>query len=451
MSQISENILRRVADFIEQEHLFPDAEPTSTAVAGQSSALARVYVGFSGGPDSVCLLDILQRLGYACEALHCNFHLRDEESDRDELFCRQICLKMDVPLQVKHFDTHAYMRKQHLSLEMAARRLRYQWWDSIPGRIALGHHQDDSIETLLINLMRGTGIHGLTGIVPYNAASRVARPLLCLSRQDILDYLRDNDLSYVIDSTNAHCDTVRNQIRHQLLPLMEQLLPQARQGIASTMRHLQGSTLLADAQLASLDRLTVHHRRWGLQWDELPLQPLRTTLAELLPDAPAELLADTVLHYWKERHCDAASQTVAHDSQRVYTTPLDVDAFEQYRPQLSTSLEAATSLPDSLANPSATSSYFDADKVQMPLTLRRWREGDRIAPLGMQGHHKLVSDLFSNAHFSPMQKATTWLVCDASDAIVWVPGLRMSESHKVTPETTRILTIRLLDPEQKQN
>lgn len=451
MSQISENILRRVADFIERERLLTAFRPMSQGEDAASTNPVQIYVGLSGGPDSVCVLDVLHRLGYECHALHCNFHLRGDESDRDEQFCRQLCKQMGVALQVKEFDTYAFMHEQHLSLEMAARRLRYEWWESIPGIIALGHHQDDSIETLLINLMRGTGIHGMTGIVPYNAASRVVRPLLCLSRQDVLDYLRDNDLSYVIDSTNAHCDTLRNQIRHQLLPLMELLLPQARLGMVNTMRHLQGSTLLADVQLAALDSLTVHHYRWGLEWDELPLQPLRTALSGLVPVGNVELAFEAVLHDWKERHCMSAAMTVVRDAQRLYTAPLNEADIEHHRPCLHIAMEDCKPDSQTFAAKSDTTSCFDADTIRQPLMLRRWREGDRIAPLGMQGHRKLVSDLFTNAHLSPMQKATTWLVCDATGAIVWIPGLRMSELHKVAPCTARILTISLSDPEKKQN
>ena len=259
MSQKSQHILQRVAEFIEKKGLLmpPQLEPLAPSSARVQRSeqplkpfeplepfkplLSPTYVALSGGPDSVALLHILHTLGYECKALHCNFHLRGAESDRDQQFCETLCASLGIPLEVRQFDTFAYMKEHHLSVEMAARELRYNWWQSLTP-IALGHHQDDSIETMLMNLMRGTGIHGMTGIVARNEARHIIRPLLCLSRQDIVDYLSDNGLTYVTDSTNAENETLRNQIRNQLLPLMEQMVPQARQGIAQTMEHLQGGS-----------------------------------------------------------------------------------------------------------------------------------------------------------------------------------------------------------------
>lgn len=429
MSLISQPILQRVAEFIAQNHLL-------------SSISEPVYVGLSGGPDSVALLHILCTLGYPCKALHCNFHLRNAESDRDQRFCEQLCRLLNVPLQVQEFDTLGYMQEQHLSLEMAARQLRYRWWKELfdntanedhPTSIALGHHQDDSIETLLMNLMRGTGIQGLTGIVVFNEQTHVIRPLLCLSRHDIMDYLRDNDLSYVIDSTNSDNDTLRNQIRNQLLPLMEQLVPQTRQGISQTMEHLSATAYFADRYLGQYDHLTKHFSQWGMEWDELSLEAAAEQFPEHLED---------FLHAWQTRHTATNCTQVVHTPNLLYTAPIDEAAFEAYRPTLSIETTELTNKGEEVPRPSSPyENSFDADTVTLPLTLRRWQEGDRISPLGMKGRTKLVSDLFSNAHYRPMQKATTWLVCDATGAILWVIGLRMSDKHKITPATTRILRV----------
>jgi tRNA(Ile)-lysidine synthase len=334
------------------------------------------------------------------------------------------------------------MQEQHLSLEMAARQLRYRWWKELfdntahenhPTSIALGHHQDDSIETLLMNLMRGTGIQGLTGIVVFNEQTHVIRPLLCLSRHDIMDYLRDNDLSYVIDSTNSDNDTLRNQIRNQLLPLMEQLVPQTRQGISQTMEHLSATAYFADRYLGQYDHLTRHFSQWGMEWDELSLEAAAEQFPEHLED---------FLHAWQTRHTATNCTQVVHTPNLLYTAPIDEAAFEAYRPTLSIETTELTNKGEEVPRPSSPyENSFDADTVTLPLTLRRWQEGDRISPLGMKGRTKLVSDLFSNAHYTPMQKATTWLVCDATSTILWVIGLRMSDKHKITPATTRILKV----------
>ena len=453
MSEISQHILQQVARFIAAHELLPVIADDGTALP----AAARCCVGLSGGPDSVALLHILHTLGYHCTALHCNFHLRGDESDRDEQFCRMLCTRLGVPLLLRQFDTHAYMATHHLSLEMAARELRYQWWHDVLEaqgdgmRIAIGHHQDDSIETLLMNLMRGTGINGMTGIVAHNERSRVVRPLLCLSRADILQYLADNDLTYVTDSTNSDNDTLRNQIRNELLPLMQQLVPQVRHGIIQTMQHLADSAAFASLYLQQHADLTVRREAYGLVWHELDTERARQVFGPRL---------DTYLHEWERQYCDAATQRVVTDGRLIYTCPRDTALFDRHRPQLS--VEEVDEAPSHVTCSAVTdtgvvtrsavtdaggvtrSEVFDADTVRLPLTLRRWQDGDRMAPLGMHGHTKLLSDIFTNAHYTPMQKRTTWLVCDATGTILWLIGLRMSDVCKVTPQTTRHLRVKVM-------
>jgi len=429
MSLISQPITQRVADFIAKNQLLPSISDP-------------VFVGLSGGPDSVALLHILHTLGYRCRALHCNFHLRGSESDRDQHFCEQLCATLDVPLLVHEFDTFAYMQLHHLSLEMAARELRYSWWKEVldaetsetrSASIALGHHQDDSIETLLMNLMRGTGINGMTGIVPRNDKTHVIRPLLCLSRQEILDYLSDNGLSYVTDSTNADNDTLRNQIRNQLLPLMEQMVPQTRQGISQTMQHLAGTSYFAERYLEHFSALTRHFCQWGMEWYELDIREAAAQFPEHLED---------FLHAWQTRHTDPYRTQVIRTANLLYTAPIDETEFDNHHPRLT--FENTEDEANDKPFPRPSTPYentFDADTITLPLSLRRWKEGDRIAPLGMKGRTKLLSDLFSNAHYTPMQKATTWLLCDSTGAILWVIGLHMSDQHKLTARTIRRLKV----------
>ena len=491
MSQKSQHILQRVAEFISRNELLPPRLEPLKPFAPSSARAQRseqpleplkplepfepfepfkplfppTYVALSGGPDSVTLLHILHTLGYECKALHCNFHLRGDESDRDQQFCEALCASLGIPLEVRHFDTFAYMEEHHLSVEMAARELRYNWWQSLsnPGPsliplprgknlaatncpppkqgerggllVALGHHQDDSIETMLMNLMRGTGIHGMTGIVARNEARHIIRPLLCLSRQDIVDYLSDNGLSYVIDSTNAENETLRNQIRNQLLPLMEQMVPQARQGIALTMEHLQGTEWFADRYLGLFETLTEHHSQWGIEWDELNIAKAARQFPEHLED---------YLHEWTAEHTIPSRTQVVRTPKLLYTMPFDEQELDSHHPQLTfeeKTLDAPMRLVPRPSSPFENT--FDADTLTHPLTLRRWKEGDRIAPLGMKGRTRLISDLFTDAHYSPMQKATTWLLCDATGDIVWAIGLHMSDRNKVTPATKRIIKIRV--------
>ena len=421
MALSSANILTLVSQFM-AEH------------CGITSPATPLYVALSGGPDSVALLHILHRLGHPLKALHCNFHLRGEESDRDQHFCEDLCARLGIELAVREFDTYAYMEEKHLSLEMAARELRYAWFESVRSeelgvrsifpsdpnagaannsslltphsslRIALGHHQDDSIETMLMNLMRGTGINGLTGIVPYNAATHVIRPLLCISRQQILDYLSAEDLSYITDSTNLENDTLRNQVRNQLLPLMQQMVPQTKQGIVQTISHLQEIKTLADNAIAAY--VAQHFTRHE---------------------------TDGYIYYL----CDE-TDTESAPSDFLLRQYFQSQGFDWQPP---VAIPVAQTLPDApLPDPSKTET-IDADKIVLPLTYRRWLLADRIAPLGMNGHTKLVSDLFSNAHYCELQKRLAWMVCDATGQIIWIPGLRLSDNVKLTPETRNRLII----------
>ena len=215
-----ENIVK---DFISRHHLL------------QAEDLH--LVALSGGADSVCLLLMLQRLGYRVEAMHCNFHLRGEESDRDEAFVADLCRNRDVPLHLAHFDTRAYADLHHVSIEMAARDLRYKWFEQLrrdlgAETICVAHHSDDNVETILMNLLRGTGLRGLQGIQPRR--DNIVRPLLCLSRADIEQWLHQQGQPFVNDSTNAKADVIRNKLRLDIIPRLKEVFPQATDNILST-------------------------------------------------------------------------------------------------------------------------------------------------------------------------------------------------------------------------
>ena len=220
-------IEKKIAQYIDNERLFP--------------INARIIVALSGGADSVALLRILHTLGYDCEAAHCNFHLRGTESDRDEMFVRKLCKTMRTPLHTIDFATEQYAIEKKISIEMAARELRYQWFAEIKEKtkanvIAVAHHQDDSVETVLLNLIRGTGINGLLGIRPKNGD--IVRPLLCISRKEITDYLQNAGQEYMTDSTNLQDEYTRNKIRLNLLPLMQEINPLVKEHIIDTSNYL---------------------------------------------------------------------------------------------------------------------------------------------------------------------------------------------------------------------
>ena len=224
---------KKIAQYIEQEKLF--------------SLKDKVLVTLSGGADSVALLRLLLDMGYTCEAAHCNFHLRGDESDRDEMFVRKLCLQLEIPLHIRHFQTTEEAAKRHISIEMAARELRYAWFEELRLQqgadvIAVAHHKDDSVETLLLNLIRGTGINGLLGIRPKNG--KIVRPLLCLDRKEITEYLQGIGQTYVTDSTNLQDEYTRNKIRLNLLPLMQEINPSVKESLLRTAEHLNDAALL---------------------------------------------------------------------------------------------------------------------------------------------------------------------------------------------------------------
>lgn len=225
--------IKKIAQFIDQEKLFTRED--------------KILVTLSGGADSVALLRLLLAMGYICEAAHCNFHLRGDESVRDEMFVRELCLQLEVPLHVQHFQTTEEAEKRHISIEMAARELRYAWFEQLrlqqgANVIAVAHHKDDSVETLLLNLIRGTGINGLLGIRPKNG--NIVRPLLCLDRKEITEYLQEIGQSYVTDSTNLQDEYTRNKIRLNLLPLMQEINPSIKESLLRTAEHLNDAALL---------------------------------------------------------------------------------------------------------------------------------------------------------------------------------------------------------------
>ena len=211
-------------------------------------------VAISGGADSVALLLILKQLGYRIEAAHCNFHLRGDESDRDEEFVKSLCKSYDIPLHLIHFETGEYATLHQVSIEMAARDLRYGYFRQLcqdigASDVCVAHHRDDAVETLLMNLIRGAGIHGLTGIRPKNG--QIVRPLLCLSRQEIEDYLKTIHQEYVVDSTNLVDDVVRNKIRLRVLPILREINPNVAENIDKTAHYLQQTEKIFNNYISS--------------------------------------------------------------------------------------------------------------------------------------------------------------------------------------------------------
>ena len=409
----------------------------------------KVLVGLSGGADSVALLSILKELGYCCFAAHCHFALRGEESDRDRNFAKQISAKLGVPFIEVKFDTLKYAADKKISVEMACRELRYEWFEA--QRTALGcrylavaHHRDDSVETVLINLIRGTGISGLTGIAPLNGT--VIRPILGLSREEVENYISQSNLNYVTDSTNKETIYVRNKIRNRILPLMKEINPSVYEAIEATSVHLSETELIYREALNKIIESIVEVRDEVayIKIEKLTEQTaVRTILYEILKPYGfiTSQLNDIIASFNEEsgKRFFSLTHRIIKDRNRLIVAPLGKeDNYLIHYPaneMLRVEYMAVEDLPPFTRDKSCA--YFDADKLPENLILRHWRMGDRFLPFGMKGTQKL-SDYFTTHKFSLLQKEQIWLLV-AGDEILWLVGERQSDKYRITPTTQRVV------------
>jgi tRNA(Ile)-lysidine synthase len=413
-----------------------------------------VLVALSGGADSVALLLTLLELDIDCRAAHCNFHLRGAESMRDECFVRDLCQRLEVPLTVKDFDVAAHQQSHGGSTEMACRELRYTWFEQERQQqecalIAVAHHADDQVETFFLNLLRGTGVRGLSGMTKLNG--NIWRPLLNVSRSDIIDYLKSVGQDYVNDSTNAQNDFRRNRLRNIVLPLLETQFPQAHERILDTMGNL------------ALDH-----------------EVLNSLVSEVLPDERhidisslcARQQAPTLL-YHRIRHLgfnrDQCVQAITAARQGHSGRQFQVDGYVLYLNRQTLDIEPAETTPDVEIPVDLTSDFESPVHISVShnnapfspmmcdgkhtvafnkqildcqrIVLRHWRRGDRMKPFGLKGS-KLVSDLFADFKLSNTANRDLWLF-EADGDILWVLGLRASALYPVPKESQDYLLLRM--------
>lgn len=403
----------------------------------------KVLVALSGGADSVALLRLLLSAGYSCEAAHCNFRLRGKESDRDEEFVRRLCREQQVELHVTHFDTEKIAEERHISIEMAARELRYDWFEELRKErrtavTAVAHHRDDSVETILLNLIRGTGINGLLGIRPKNGF--IVRPLLCMDRAEVVDYLKSIGQEYVTDSTNLQDDYTRNKIRLNLLPAMQEINPSVKESILATAEHLA-------------DAAAIYKK--GIEEGKLRVSVPQGIRIEALKREPApETLLFEILHPLGFNAARVKDIYRAIDGQpgKVFTAngyrvlkDRDLLWIEESKeltpPRLQ--MEELPYTPDFIIPRDKDTACLDADKLRAPLTLRLWRQGDSFVPFGMKGTKK-VSDYLTDRKFSRLRKERQWVLCCGED-IAWLVGERTDNRFRVEEETKRVVVIRVRD------
>ena len=439
----------------------------------------KYIVALSGGADSVSLLFVLKHLehelGIDVEAAHCNFHLRGAESVRDEEFCKQLCERLSVPLHLIHFDTQAYADLHSVSIEMAARDLRYGYFENLrrdikAQDICVAHHRDDSVETVLLNLVRGTGLRGLRGIKPRNG--NIIRPLLSLSREDIVQYLGALGESYVTDSTNLHNNVKRNKIRLDVMPLLRELNPSVSLSIfESSLRVGEALKVFDEAMKRSIADVTAtspsHHltisppHHLVISVERLKQQPSpEYTLHEIL-SSRGFTSAQIEQIYGSLDTCSAGkiiasdSHELAFDRGSLLVQPRTnvADTARSMRiPETGTyvfsdSLKIKVAAEDCgddyVPSRAADCVCLDASDIKFPLTLRHIEQGDRFAPFGMNGM-KLVSDYLTDRKKNVFEKRAQLVVTDAQQRIVWLVGERTDNRFRISKETSKALRLTLL-------
>jgi tRNA(Ile)-lysidine synthase len=438
--------VKKFTDFIEQNNLFtPD-----------SALLAAV----SGGMDSVLMVHLLKSSGYNFGIAHCNFQLRGHEANTDQEFCRQLAYQNNVPFHTINFDTLNHAAGKKISIQMAARELRYQWFEQLKQQynysaIALAHHQNDAIETILLNLVRGTGIAGMHGILPKNGS--LVRPLLFLSRNEIEEIIKDNGISYVEDSSNASVKYARNKLRHEVIPKLRELNPALENTFEKNLEHFREMETLLELRVAELkeELFITNGDEIHLQTDAIKkLKPQRVLLFKLLQEygfnetTVDDLIAALDKHPGKI--FEAAYFTLILDRDKL------IIAKKNNKKQEEISIAATddtinygnyklTLLHDDTPliikdNPMAAS--VDAARLVYPLSMRAWRQSDSFYPLGMKTRKKL-SDFFISLKIPLHKKNEVPLLINGNGEIIWIGGCRLDERYKVNNNTKKVTIFEL--------
>ena len=418
----------------------------------------KLLLAFSGGIDSVVLADLLQRAGYSFELAHCNFQLRGAEANGDTDFCNRYADSIGVRCHVAYFDTKTYATEHKLSIQMAARELRYQWFKELIASLGFStvltaHHANDAIETLFVNLVRGTGIKGLEGIPEKQ--NHLVRPLLFATKDDILNYASLNGISYREDSSNAEVKYKRNFIRHQIVPELKKLNPAIEQTLQNSMRFFKQSSEIVSAFAAVKFKELCEVRQDQLYIAIKPLlnEPQKETLLfEWLHDknfktSQIHQLSEALLtDEFTGKQFSSATHKLVID--RAY---IIVKAFSK-EPSVNSfsiqNLSDTVHLPISMHFEETTDHSFSRQKNEIsipysdtlfPLTLRKWKTGDKFRPFGMNGFKKL-SDFFKDQKLTLFEKESTWIL-ECKEHIIWVVGQRMDDRCRISESTETVLKI----------
>ena len=443
----SDALLKSFETYVEQHELFSHED--------------KILLAVSGGVDSMVMLSLFVRLGYNIGVAHCNFSLRGEESDGDTEMVLSECDKLGIVCHYERFDTEGEMERTGDSMEMTARRLRYDWFNELCRRegynaIAVAHHENDSIETFFINLLRGTGLRGLTGI--NRQYGKVVRPLLYASREDILDYAKQNNIPYRNDSSNLSTKYLRNKIRLNLMPMLQDINPQFSVLMQGNLERLDKAQQFIDAAIEQIRKVALHSEN-GIDTIDVSaideMYPRDFVVYELL-NSSYGFKGDVVEQINKALQRGATDKRfysrdyVAHlDRGNILVAKIEEeDSCEVIIEQDDTQsccgnsvLRYEHTLIDKIEDfrlPSDVA-LFDEAKLQYPLRLRRWREGDSFVPFGMEGRKK-VGDFLTDLKV-PVVERKRQLVLLSGEEIIWVVGRRIDDRKRIDAKSKKILKI----------
>ncbi len=423
----------------------------------------KILLAVSGGVDSMVMLDLFLRSGYRFSIAHCNFHLRGEESIRDEYFVRKYAQDNNIEIFVQEFDTYSYMEKEKKSLEMSARDLRYDWFHKLVTEkhfsyLATAHHSDDSAETFIINLLRGTGIAGLHGILPKSG--EIIRPLLFASRRNIKDYAQKHHISFVEDSTNKDNKFTRNKIRNEVVPVLRDISPNFDTIIKKNIERLRETEFVfrkvIDEVKHNILKKENNYVKINIE-DLLKLSPLHIYVYEILSeygynDANINAIVESLNDknsigkiFFSEKYRLLRDRKFLFITKRELEQNTDNYLIDTYQTSiehpLNLQIEILRDLNFVRIPKEKNVAMLDFDLLKFPLKLRHWQKGDVFFPFGLHGKQKL-SDFFTNQKYSLLDKEKQWLLC-SEENIVWVVGERIDERYKITPKTKTIYRVEI--------
>ncbi len=426
----------------------------------------KILLTVSGGVDSVVMFELFHKAGLKFGIAHCNFQLRGKESEGDEKLVKQLAAKCKVPFYTKRFETYAFAESKNISIQMAARELRYEWFEEIRKKekykfIATAHHQGDSIETFFINLIRGTGIAGLHGILPKQG--NIVRPLLFATKNQIIEFATQHKLKYLEDSSNASDKYIRNKIRHQVIPVLKELNPSFETTMDATIKRLIKVEEIYNREMQKMRSLIAHQ---GENFISIP-----KSFLNFLPLPETYLFEFLKPFNFNSSSVDEIISGLAGESGKQFFSSthrliidrevLIVEEIKDFKLQISDfklkikknqkeliyeetklNFKTITKPANYKLQTKNSIATLDFDKLTFPLEIRKWQQGDSFYPLGMKGKKKL-SDFFIDNKLPLNEKENTWLLTSGGH-VAWIIGMRIDNRFKITAQTKKIFLAELV-------